>query len=234
MAAATAGFYGARLQPGDVTVDEQGVTWEKETATGLDSYNYWADVTSLVKSKINSAPPGTVDFTINEAATDMTDGVLLVVIFDDPAQTTDNTVMLMFGAQQSAGDELAFDLANPIDLTDPNIALDFSLAISGSAQDVYDQHTEIDVNGQRLTSWAGGSDDGTTDMDGALFTVGGLGDSNANPPDPMAHDYGDKRYDDELYSLLPFVSTGDTRIALHTESRATTISCSRALPPFHA
>ncbi|MDD1732306.1 MAG: hypothetical protein CG440_113, partial [Methanosaeta sp. NSM2] len=145
-----------------------------------------------------------------------TDGELLVVIFDDPAQTTDNTIILNFGAQNTTGDDFNISPAKPIDLNDPNLALEFSLASSYSYQEGgMQQFSIVDVNGQRMTSWAGGDDDGTgPSSNGELFTVGGLDDSTDNPADPNGQ--GDKRYDDELYTLLPFVSNGDTNIVVQT------------------
>lgn len=93
MAAATTGFSGYRLQPGDIKIDGVDVLWTKEIANSISSYNYWADVTSLVKGKIDTAPAGRVDFTITETPAYETDGEMLVVIFDDPAQQTDNTII---------------------------------------------------------------------------------------------------------------------------------------------
>jgi len=176
------------------------------------------DVTSIVKSKIDAAPPGRVDLTITESPAYETDGELLVVIFNDPSQTTDNTIVLMFGAQKTDGDDFNIGLAEPLDLTDPNLALDFSLASSYSYQENL-QYSIVEVNGVRMTSWAGGNDYGITDAaNGNLFTVGGLDDSTANPADPYATPSGDKRYDDELYTLIPFVKTGDTQIKVHTQN----------------
>ena len=217
MAAATTGFRSYQLAAGDIKIDGADVVWTTEIANSIGSYNYWADVTSLVEDKINAAPAGRIDFTITESPDYDTDGELLVVIFDDPAQTTDNTIILMFGAQLTTGDNFNILLAEPLDLTDPNLALDFSLASSYSYQESSYQFSVVDVNGQRMTSWAGGNDDGiTTASNGNLFTVGGLDDNTANPADPNAQPLGDKRYDDELYSLLPFVQTGDTSIAVST------------------
>lgn len=217
MAAATTGFSGYQLQPGDIKIDGADVLWTKEIANSISSYNYWADVTSLVKAKIDTAPAGRVDFTITETPAHETDGEMLVVIFDDPAQKTDNTIILMFGAQDTTGDNFNIFLAKPIDLNDPNLALDFSLASSYSYQEgLTGQYSIVDVNGIRMTSSAGGDDDGTGERsNGELFTVGGLDDSTDNPADPNAlPDY--RRYDDELYTLLPFVSNGDTSILVHT------------------
>jgi hypothetical protein len=49
-------------------------------------------------SRFDAAPAGRVDFTITEANTAKIDGELLAGIFDDPSQTTDNTIVLLFGA----------------------------------------------------------------------------------------------------------------------------------------
>jgi hypothetical protein len=219
MAAASTGWSQYHFVPGSVEIDGNDVIWTTEIASDINSYNAWADVTSLVKAKIDAAPAGRVDFTITESATADIDGELLVVIFNDPSQTTDNTVILMFGAQVRTGDDFNIGLAEPLDLTDPNLALDFSLAISFSNQDTDDQYSIVDVNGVRMTTWAGGNDDSSAGMsNGNLFTVGGLDDSVANPADPYNTPVGNKRYDDELYSLLPFVETGDTAIQVHTQN----------------
>ena len=218
MAAATTGWSSYQLLPGDIKIDGVDVVWTNKITNLIGSYNYWADVTSLVKAKINAAPAGRVDFTITETQTSNTDGELMVVIFDDPAQKTDNSIILMFGAQQMTGDIFNIRLAEPIDKTDPNLALDFSLASSYSSQSG-SQYSIVDVNEHRMTSWAGGDDDGTGPTgNGELFTVGGLDDSTDNPADPNAQPIGNNRYDDELYSLLPFVSNGDTNIAVYTEN----------------
>ena len=69
---------------------------------------------------------------------------------------------------------------------------------------------------QRMTSSAGGQDDGAYE-NGALITVGGIGDSTTNPPDPNASSTTlGPRYDDELYNLDPFVNNGDSTINVRT------------------
>lgn len=218
MAAATTGFRDFRLADGDITIDGAGVSWDIETSSSISSWNYWADVTSLVKPKLDAAAAGRVDFTIAELVPDPgdVDGEILAVIFDDPGQTTDNTVVLLFGAQDIAGDTFAIGLADPIDLSDPNLGLDLSLGISFGYQGSI-QYSIVEVNGNRMSTSAGGQDDGTGE-NGALLTVGGLDDSNANPPNPLATPSGDPRLDDELYNLIPFVNDGDTAINVYTQN----------------
>jgi hypothetical protein len=124
--------------------------------------------------------------------------------------------VLLFGAQDIAGDTFAIGLAEPIDKSDPNLVLNMSLGISyGYQQFGGSQYSIVNVNTLRMTTSAGGEDDGDH-TNGALLTVGGLDDSNANPS-PYATP-SNPRTDDELYNLLPFVSNGDTSINVYTKN----------------
>lgn len=216
MAAASTGGSVRILVDGDVKIGGVDVTWDggMTTLSSIACYNHWADVTAIVKPTIDAAPAGRVDFTVTEVNTLGIDGEILAVIFDDPNQATANTILLLFGGQQTTGDTFAIALAEPLDLGDPNLVLDMSLGISYGYQGT-GQYSQVDVNGTRLTTSAGGQDDGVA-LDGALLTVGGLDDSNANPPNPYATANGDPRQDDELYDLIPFVSDGDTTITVYT------------------
>ncbi len=214
---ATTGFSGYKLVAGDVLIDGTDVfPWNIETPSSISSFNYWKDVTSIVKPKIDAAGPGLVDFTITEGNTFSIDGEVLAVIFDDPNVLQDGTIILLFGAQNVLGDTFSVTLGTPVDKTNPAFGLDFSLGISFGAQGCAPgQFSQVDVNGVRLTTSAGGEDDGAC-ANGELLTAGGIGDSNANPLNPFATDNGDPRQDDELYSLLPFVNNGDTGITVNT------------------
>lgn len=223
LAAASTGFGGYRLSDSDITVNGNPVEWDMEVYNSIYSYNYWADITSIVKPIIDGAPSGINDLTLNEASTYSIDGAILIVIFDDPAQVVDNTVILAFGAQNVAGDTFAIGLADPIDKTLPGFQLDMSLGISFGYQSSPSyptgQYSQIDINGNRLTTSAGGQDDGAGE-NGALVTAGGIGDSNSNPADPYALD-SSPGYDDELYDLIPFVNNGDTAIDAYTLNPST-------------
>jgi hypothetical protein len=231
--AASTGFSGYQITNTDVTLDGKPVSFDSQYSipNHIGSFNYFADVTNLVKPTVDAASPGLVDFTVAEGAqTDNIDGEILAVIFNDPQQPSSNTIVLMYGALDPTGDTFSLRTASPINTSDPNLLLDMSLGDSFS----YDtptsssQYSVVTVNGKLLTSSAGGQDDGqnfpvqtptdyTTVGDGALMTVGGIGDSNANPSDPTSHgDATSPRYDDELYSLIPFVNNGDTTIKVNT------------------
>jgi hypothetical protein len=218
LAAASVGFSGRRLLNGDVILDGVGINWQLSTPSRISSWNHWAEVTPLVKPKLDAAAPGIISFSVGEVSTRGIDGEILAVIFNDPAQTTSNTVVLLFGAQDTAGDTFNIPLGNPINKADPRLAIDLSLGISNSLQQGPSptQRSIVDVNGNRLTSLAGGQDDGQA-QGGALITVGGLGASNANPP-PFDTSSGPPGNDDELYNLLPFVANGATSIAVFTQN----------------
>jgi len=208
------------LLDGDIKINGQNVNWEtsftvQQAMAFSRGFNQWANVTSIVKPIVDAASPGILELTITEVKNSATEGTILAVIFDDPNQTSTNTVILLYGAQSTTGDNFAIGLAEPINLSDPNLVLDFSLGISfGFQTEVFnDQVVLVDVNGQRLTSSAGGQDDGAS-QNGALITVGGIGDSNDNPP-PFAAPTN-FNFDDELYNLIPFVADGATSINVFT------------------
>ena len=120
----------------------------------------------------------------------------------------------------------AFNLANPIDKNIPNFNAVLSLGIQFSDQEglghtcgqnpAFAQFSTVDVNGARLASCAGNADDGAL-MSGALITVGGVGDSTANPSDPFCR-AGDScsTTDDELYGIAGFLKQGDTQVRITT------------------
>lgn len=204
------------IADGQIKIDGQDVNWDY--FVNKYTYNHWADVTSLVQTKIDAAPAGRVDFTVTEGGNPYyIDGTILVVIFDDPNQTSDNTIVLLFGAQDINGDTFNLLLADPIDKSVPDLSFDMGLGISYSYQSGSAQYSIIDVNGQRLTSAAGGEDDGYS-ANGGLITVGGLDDSNANPADPYETTSSKPRLDDELYNILPFVGDGNTTISVYTRN----------------
>ena len=206
----------------DITINGSPVTFNGTFANvfGFGTVNsYRGDVTSLVKPTIDAAPAGLVDFTVAENATrtGSIDGEILAVIFNDPNQTTSNTVVLFFGGQRSTGDTFSVLLGNPINTSATGFLLDLSLGISFSTSSAQFSRVDVGTNTRpaaRLTTSAGGADDGMV-SNGALITAGGIGDTNANPPVPTATPAND-RSDDELYSLIPFVNNGDTTISVNT------------------
>ena len=211
-----AGEWGSQIPEGSVLINGSVVYWNN-TVFSTACYNYWADVTSIVKPAVDIAPAGRVNFTVTETSPYSSDGEVLAVIFDDPNQKEDNTVILLFGGQNPAGDTFSIKLSDPVDKNDSNFAIDMGLGISFSYQNSGgSQVSNVNVNGIRVTSSAGGEDDGFSG-NGALLTVGGLDDSTANPLNPYAGP-SNPRTDDELYNLLPFINSGDSNITVFTQN----------------
>ncbi len=203
---AASSHFGFVIPDESVTINGTGFDWDsRAVVTFLNSAG--ADVTDIVKPIVDAAPAGITSLTIGETASSSIDGSSLVVIFDDPTETTTSTVVISFGGQALSGDTFNISLAQPFADADQDITL--SLAIGfGVLQG--GQFSLVDVNGERLSSSAGDYDDGEQ-ANGALYTVGGVGDDPANPEDPFATDDFD---DDELYTLDPFIDEGDTEIVV--------------------
>lgn len=222
MAAASTGFSGYTIPAGNIKINGSDVAFTTTVpcSPAVGCVNHWAEVTNIVKPIVDGAQVGRVDLTVTEVATatNSIDGEIIAVIFDDPNRTAASTIVLLFGAQNVDGDTFSIALSEPLDTSNPNLILNLGLGISFGAQ-VPDQpepqFSEVSVNQQRMSSAAGGHDDGAL-QNGALLTVGGLDDSTDNPADPHAAPTGDPRFDDELYNLLPFVENGDTSIEVFT------------------
>lgn len=203
---------GAKSSNGCVTIGGTPVNWDATVASNFFN-NYYADVTSIVKPTIDGFPAGISTLNITECNTFSDDGEALLVVFNDPT-ATEKTIIIMFGGLKTTGDNFSVTLANPIDPKAPGAVLDMGLGIGFGFQPA-GQFSEVSVNGQRLTSSAGGQDDGQP-ANGALLTVGGIGDLNTNPADPNVHDQNGPRYDDELYSILPFIDNRTTSLVINT------------------
>jgi len=217
--AASTGFAGDAIPNGSLTLQGTSITWDAKVPSSISSENYRADVTAIVKPLVDSAAPGIVNLTVDEGAIPSTvDGEVLVVVFDDSSQARTHSIILLFGAQATAGDTFAVTLAEPINPAALDALADFGLGISFGYQGT-GQYSIVQVNSQPLTSAAGGYDDcrDSSPANGCLITAGGIGDSDANPSDPTATPT-DSRSDDELYTLLPFLSTTTTSISVFTQN----------------
>ncbi len=181
------------------------------TALGLRAWR--VDVTSQVASKV-AGSGGLFNFLVqSENPNFETDGEALAVVYSNPNEQT-RTIAFLDGFSQSSGDSFAVNLAKPIDKTKAGFEALFSLGIGYGFQGTQ-QDSQVSLDGQRITSAAGGEDDGATE-NGGLITIGGLGDSPNNPADPFAGANGDPRFDDELYSLIPFLTNGATSFRVDT------------------
>ena len=171
-----------------------------------------ADVTSLINS-LRVSGKSDYQWPVTEGTlNNRIDGEVLAIVYESPSLPKGN-VVLLDGGQNTGGETKQITFTSPLsDTSAPGFIADMSLGISFSG-DSPDQRSIVNVNGSRLTSSAGGYDDGIP-ADGGLITAGGIGDSNANPP-PFSTDTS---LDDELYSLKTFLNTGDTGMTIFTQN----------------
>ena len=211
--------WGNPLPAGFMTLAGTTIVWDGSVINSAGGPNYYKDVTSIVAPIIDAAPAGITSIPIIESSYGLNDGIALLVVFSDPSTFT-KTIVIMFGGLSTTGDNFSLTLGTPIDPLDPGAFLDMGLGISFSFQTGSFQNSNIDINGTRLTSSAGGQDDapGSTGGNGQLITVGGIGDLNTNPPDPNHAEGYNPRYDDELYSLLPLITNTTTNILVNTSN----------------
>ncbi len=196
--------------------------------TLVNLQTYRADVTPIVAALVNGAPGVTQIPVTALTLSPGSDGLALVVVFASAGLDPSQSVAILDGGQ--AGPTLqttAFGLAGPLDKNIPNFNAVLSLGIQFSDQDVvghgcgqnpsFAQFSTVDVNGARLSSCAGNADKGGL-MNGALITVGGVGDSTANPSDPFcqAGNPNCSTTDDELYGIAGFLKQGDTQVRIAT------------------
>ncbi len=200
------------------TIDFEGTNVELQyldVTTGYPLATGRADVTSQVREKVGGGG-GITTFVIGNDPYGL-DGLALVVIYSNPSLPL-RTIMVLDGAAAGQGETATIDLAAPINKSVPDFSAILSVGIGYSNQETYghlcgtEQFSTIDINSQRLTSCAGGFDDGGIE-NGSLITVGGVGDSTDDPAEPLAQDTGT---DDELYDLGPLLKTGDTQLVMHT------------------
>lgn len=183
--------------------------------------NFFADVTNIVAPIVDAGPVGSQTMTVVEGDSgNAIEGSALIVIFDDPAVTV-SSIAFYFGTSATTGDEFVLNFA-PLTQSQTE---DLRLAIGDAYSFGEAQNTTINVNGQTLTESAGHFDDCTefvpgseppaswTCDNGGLITVGGVGDDLTNP---VLGGLWTTITDDELYSLTPFVSVGDTELRVAT------------------
>jgi outer membrane protein OmpA-like peptidoglycan-associated protein len=212
-------LYGTALgAPATEATDLDGTTVTLEKVYNQDGgagfATLRADVTAQIAAKVGSGG-GVTNFT-SSGGSGNSHGIGLVVIYSNPA-SPEVTIAVLDGGADPAGDTARFAFAAPLDKTVPGFRATLALGIGFSYQSGFGDHacggsqtSRVDVNGARLTSCAGGADDSASP---SLVTVGGVGDSTANPADPNATNSGT---DDELYDLAPLVSQNDTQLTIDT------------------
>ncbi|MEN9606661.1 MAG: hypothetical protein RL605_489 [Actinomycetota bacterium] len=162
------------------------------------------------------------------------DGVALTVVFQDNSMTTDASVVYYFGSSNSAGQifALSFDalpaLPNNGTYSGSWLSLGSGWSQGGGQYSTVKaqnnlQAAQVGSPWTDMSGSAGGCDDshgpdGVSPNNGCdsqhgLITVGGIGDSTANPTS-----IGQGQADDELYNLDQFLAAGVDRINLSTRN----------------
>jgi hypothetical protein len=207
-----------------VTLD--GTTYSSFTALGANSFlqAYRVDVTSQVQAATAGGSAVPFVFSVDsENPNGDIDGEALAVVYS-LASGPVRTIAFLDGFSASGGDGFNFTSSPLPDVTASGFEALLSLGI-GFGYQPSGQYSQVDVGGRRLTTSAGGQDDGIPPIaNGTLITMGGIGDSTSNPADPYLDGNVGPLYDDELYDLAqgngvnasPFISTGQTVINVRT------------------
>ena len=207
----------------------QGTTYSGSdwTALGVNGFlqAYRTDVTAQMQALIGGGSAAMFNFSVTENVDNGgTDGEVLAIVYSNPAEQY-RTIAFLDGFASSAGDTTTVNFAGPVDTTAAGFEALMSLGI-GYGYQPSDQSSNVDISigNRRITSSAGGQDDGQS-TDGALITVGGIGDNASNPLNPNAGPNVNHRYDDELYNLAygagtdttnPYLTNGTTSFDLRT------------------
>lgn len=190
------------------TLNGQTVTYTANL--GSDPLNcctltaFRTDVTSIVSAVINGGAGGAYNFTMQESMS-LQDGSALVVVYSNGAFAT-TTIGILDGFSASAGDSTAINFATPLDPTAAGFEAEMRLGIGFSC---CNQNSTVTVNGTTITTQAGSFDDGAQLANGSLITMGGDND----PFSTLLPAYAD---DHERYNLVPYITAGDTSIAVNT------------------
>ena len=165
-----------------------------------------ADVTSIIKPLVDGGPGGVYNFDITETS-DFQDGSALVLVYSDPTLGV-STVGILDGFARVDGDTTSLNFADPLDPSAPGFFAHMMLGIGFSC---CGQTNTVEVNGTLITQNAGNNNDSADASlsDGNLITVGSFDD----PFSPLMPGYAE---DTERYSLIDYLSTGDTSITIET------------------
>lgn len=194
---------GGTLNGTGVTYVSLGTNQTSFVNFGLTAFR--SDVTSIVKPVVDGGPGGVYDFRVTETDIQQ-DGEALVVVYE-LASLPVGTVGILDGFSASQGDSASINYGQPLDPSAPGFFAEMRLGINFSAGP--GQFSEVWVNGTLITQQAGDFDDGAG-ANGALITVGGFDD----PFSPFLP--ANKGADHERYDLVPYISQGDTSIAIRT------------------
>jgi uncharacterized repeat protein (TIGR02543 family) len=223
------------------TLDADPVSFSYKSVTSKFE-NHLADVTTIVRDFMDSPPSGAQETrplsgskfeipityestTIGSAGNtypQYSSGLALTVVFENPTLASDTSVMVYFGqaASDSQQTQFAFDpLAANASGSSLSLAIAWSAAQSNEVSIVYASNeatpgtVSSDSGNFTLITQTAGRYDDTDEPSRGYLTVGGVGDSVANPG---AEDTRDT--DDELYNVDSLLTAGTEKITLETNN----------------
>lgn len=164
------------------------------------------DVTAELETLLNGLPDGESTLTVTENALpgDL-DGSALLVIWNDPS-ASNTLVSIRLGAERTDQVITHTVTTNPI-AVHPGLDVQLGAGVSFSTG-VSGQQSNLAFNGTQLTTILGGNDDGAP-ANGALITLGGLGDTLLRTDN------------DELFGVTDLVTNGDTALTTTVTSSST-------------
>ncbi len=228
----------------DVTLgstEYSGSVWTElgpNASSDLALQAWYTDVTPQITALVGGGAATDFSIPVTENVNNATtDGEILAIVYSNPSSPK-ASIGFLGGAASSAGSSTTINYSSPLSgVGSPGFSELMSIGDGFSYQTTNDleQQSTITVDGRTLTESAGGYDDGQGE-NGALITVGGIGNGSGGPaddpdgfnPDPTIGPtslapLGD-RTDQEYYQLgagndvdaAPFVANGDTSTTVTT------------------
>lgn len=173
------------------------------------------DVTSILKPVIDGGAGGLYNFAVTETDGSQ-DGYALVVVYEQ-ASLAVSTVGILDGFASTVGDTTTINFADPLNPAAPGFFAEMRLGIGFS----YDgdgctgsgQTSTVSVNATVITNNSGCNDDSAdaSSSNGNLITMGG-------DDDPLSALLPATENDHERYSLVDYITAGDTSITVNNSN----------------
>jgi MYXO-CTERM domain-containing protein len=160
----------------------------------------YGDVTADLSAALNAAPDGNVNITVTENAASGSDwdGSALLVIWNDPAATLTTVGIDLGAATTGQAPSITYTVGAPLQVNNFGFEALIGLGISFSTG-TGAQISSFTFENNLITATAGGFEDGAL-ANGALWTIGGFGDT------PSRTD------NDELYDVSDLITDGSTQL----------------------
>lgn len=202
-----------------------GADWTDLGTTGvLGLHSYRVDVTQQMRTIVGGGSNTVYGLPVSTSDTSKhIDGTTLVIVYSNATELSRN-IAIYDGFVAVGGTNVNHAFPNIVTPANSGFESLLSLGIGFSTGGIA-QYSTVAINGRRLSSAAGGDDDGRGNG-GDYITAGGFGDSPLNPPDPFHIGNSIDYYDDELYNLAlgngvnatPFLGAGQGQVSIFMEN----------------